>query len=193
MTKKKTNSAGSPDNPVTVIRRRLGLKQSEFAEKLDYSDKYISMLETGERSISHKAATRILAIAPPGTRIEFLMGRDSFETERDLYEYECTQRKKETERLGIMEEELLKRIAAHAGFILERRKLSLQEFTNGESGYIFTDKNGKREELSWFGEYGVSELWLDFMDYAAFRLHRNIEKSKNRINFKIEYGGDKNG
>lgn len=190
-----------PDNPVARIRKRLEsisgerITQDKFAEMLggetsNYTGKYVGMLETGRRPVSRKIAEKIIKIAPAGTRIEWVMGEDKFETEADLFNYKCTQARQQSERLGIMEVELLKKIAARAGYKLERKQLTLDEFLHDGEGYIFTDDTGKTTSLGYFGEYGIEALWFDFFDYAAFRLKRTIEKKNNTISWTINYGDE---
>ena len=53
-----------PDNPVKRIRTRLGLEQAPFAEMLGCSDKYVSMLENGNRKVSYRLAEKIIKIDP---------------------------------------------------------------------------------------------------------------------------------
>lgn len=198
MAKQAENSNKSPVNPVALIRKRLGdergkrMSQAEFAELIEVEAKYVSMLETKVRPVSRKIAEKIVKIAPPGTRIEWLMGEDQFETEKDLFDFECVTARRDSERAGIMEEELLKRIASLAGYKMERVEMPLDEFLQGGESYIFIDASGKRTGLGYFGSGGVQELWYDFFDYAAFRLKRTVEKKS--IEWTISSGkGENNG
>lgn len=196
----KTNKL--PDNPVARIRMRLStirgerVTQADLAEELGVAEKYISMIETGSRKTSYRLAQKILKIAPVGTRIEWIMGVDNFETEEDLLNHECIEAKEHSDRMGIMEAELLNKIAATAGYRLERKHLSTDEFLRGDEGYIFIDNEGNEYSLGYFGEYGIQDVWFDFFDYAAFRLKRTIEKKYNKARWYIRYGDeeeDKNG
>lgn len=189
---------------VKLIRKRIGdargkrLTQQEFADMLSkdgehqYDAQYISMFERGERALPRKVAEKIIKIAPPGTRIEWLMGKDNFETEKDLFDFECHAARRDSEKSGIMEEEVLKKIANLAGYKLERVQMSFEEFLNGTEGYIFIDEHGKETRLSFFGSGGIQELWYDFFDYAAFRLKRTIEKKSISWSLSSE-GGENNG
>lgn len=71
-------------NRVRVIRKELGLNQEEFAGKLNLSPKYISMIETGSKPLSHKLAKRIVQMAEHPTRIDWLMGNSEQRTENEL-------------------------------------------------------------------------------------------------------------
>ncbi len=40
---------------IKILRKRLQLTQQQFAEKLDWSKSYLSMIETGKRTITKKS------------------------------------------------------------------------------------------------------------------------------------------
>ena len=189
-----------PDNPVKRIRTRLGLEQAPFAEMLGCSDKYVSMLENGNRKVSYRLAEKIIKIAPPGTRIEWVMGRDNIETEDEEWAAE-RQRSQKTE---IMWETLLNKAAHQAGYAFEQRHLSMDEFLNRDEGYIFTDSSGKKTGFSWFDSIvngrrieGIESFQAELFDYAAYRLKRMIERKSNVSSWTIslgdEEGSDDNG
>ena len=192
MSKKENKSMSSP---VTIVRKRIGetrgerLTQAKLAEEIGVSEKYISMLENG-RPLNRNLALKILRIAPQGTRLEWLLGEDDFETERDKFNFECNQARLQSERDKILEDELLKKIALRAGFTIEREGNNDERFI---PGYCFVDERGKKTVLDFFGKDGVQELWYDFFDYAAFRLKRTIErKVTHQISWTISHS-DKEG
>ena len=44
---------------IKILRKRLPLTQQQFAEKLDWSKSYLSMIETGKRTVTKECITRI--------------------------------------------------------------------------------------------------------------------------------------
>ena len=177
------------DNAVTQLRKRLSLTQEEFAEKLDVTEKYISMLETGKRQPSDKLARKMLLLAPPGTRLEWIKGLDKYETEVDLFEHQSIEAREETYRLGIVETEFIKMISRRAGFTFMRQPKMESKLI---PGYAFIDKNEELTILDFFGENGIEELWNDILDYSAFRLKRTIEKQKKKTDWHLE-GSENDG
>ncbi len=184
MSRKPAKVNKTSDNAVTQLRKRLSLTQEQFAEKLDVSEKYISMLETGKRNPSDKLARKMLSIAPPGTRLEWIKGLDNYETELDLFKQCRKEGREKSYRLGIFETEFLKLIANHAGYSFIRQQ---KTDTKLIPGYIFVDKDEDYTVLDYFGENGIEELWNDILDYSAFRLRRFIEKENyKKIEWRIE-------
>lgn len=72
-------------NPIRGERLRKllkdhGIDQNDFATMINYSEEHISYIINGKRNLTVDAAERIVEMFP-GTRIEWLLGYDSYETE----------------------------------------------------------------------------------------------------------------
>lgn len=64
---------------IRVLRKRLHLTQQQFADKLNWSKSYLSMIETGKRTVTKECITRIRKIfhleggvLPMEAKIDFL-------------------------------------------------------------------------------------------------------------------------
>lgn len=51
---------------IRVLRKRLHLTQQQFADKLNWSKSYLSMIETGKRTVTKECITRIRKNIPFG-------------------------------------------------------------------------------------------------------------------------------
>lgn len=67
---------------IKILRKRLQLTQQQFAEKLDWSKSYLSMIETGKRTIPKKSIEKIRktfhldgGFLPMEAKIDFLRVR----------------------------------------------------------------------------------------------------------------------
>ena len=77
------NNNETPGDRVRKIRKKLGLTQEKFAERLDINSfNYISMIETGARDLPVDLSKKIAALLPP-TRFEWIMGFDDYRTDDD--------------------------------------------------------------------------------------------------------------
>lgn len=63
---------------VREVRKGLGMKQREFAEALDISEKYMSMIETGARDLSSRKAIAISNLVGGNVTAAWLMGETDF-------------------------------------------------------------------------------------------------------------------
>lgn len=160
---------------VSKVRKAAKKTQEWLAERLGVDPNYISMIETGKRPLTAKNAQKIAALFPP-VRVQWLIGWDDFETEDDENEYE----RQQSQRAGIMEQEMMKKIARQAGYELSYRDSSI-----GSENYILSSGSGETVGLT-ISEY--LDFWYDFMDYAVFRLKRTIETKYNRSKVTIDMG-----
>lgn len=163
---------------VSKVRKAAKRTQEWLAIQLGVDPNYVSMIETGKRPLTVKNAEKI-AVLFPRTRVEWLIGLDDFETEDDKDEYE----RKCSKRAGIMEEEMMKKIARQAGYELSYQKCPIIEALRGGETYILSDISGVTTGLT-LSEY--LDFWYDFMDYAVFRLKRTVERKRNRSQIKID-------
>lgn len=160
---------------VRKVRKAAKKTQEWLAEKLGVDPNYISMIETGKRRLTTENAEKIAALFPP-VRIQWLIGWDDFETEDDETEYEWQR----SQRAGIMEQEMMKKIAHQAGY-----ELSYRDSLIGGENYILSSSSGETVGLT-LSEY--LDFWYDFMDYAVFRLKRTVETKYNRNKITIDMG-----
>lgn len=173
-------------NRVSKVRKASKQTQAWLAEQLGVEPNYISMIETGKRPLTVKNAQKIAALFPP-VRFQWLVGWDDFKTEDDENDYE----RQRSKRAGIMEEEMMKKIARQAGYELSYQSIPMDELFRGGDAYILSDVSGVTTGLT-LSEY--LDFWYDFMDYAAFRLKRTVERKRNHSQIKIDIeGGPDNG
>lgn len=156
------------------------IDQKEFAEEIGYSAEHISYIINGKRNLTEDAAGRI-AEKFPDIRIGWLLGWDDFKTEEDENEYERLR----SQRAGIMEQEMMRKIAHQAGYDFSYRGVSMDDALRGEEAYIFLSSSGEAVGFT-LSEYW--DFWYDFMDYAVFRLKRTIEKKYISNNIEIDMG-----
>lgn len=81
------------------------------------------MIENGKYPLTSKRAQQIAALFP-SVRVEWLIGWNDFETEDDEIEYH----RQQSQRAGITEEEMMKRIARQAGYELSYWELPMDDF-----------------------------------------------------------------
>ena len=74
-----------PVNPVRTIRKELSLTQEQFAEKLEVTSDYISMLETGKKQPSNKLARKISKLATAPAPVEWLTGATEYRTDSQRF------------------------------------------------------------------------------------------------------------
>ncbi len=173
---KKTNK--EIGDRVRKVRKAAKKTQEWLAEQLEVDPNYISMIETGKRPLTAKNAEKIAALFPH-IRVQWLIGWDDFETEDDENEYE----RQRSQRAGIMEEEMMKKIANRAGYELSYINRPMIEALHGGDTYILSDESGTTTGLT-VSEY--LNLWYELMDYAAFRLKRTVEIKRARSQIIIE-------
>lgn len=167
---------------VTKARKAHKKTQQWLAEQLGVAPNYISMIETGNRRLTEKNAEKIAKLFPP-FRVQWFIGWDDFATEDEKIENERLR----SQRGGIMEQEIWKKIAQRAGYEFNYREIPIDEFLHGGEAYILSDSSGEKIGLN-MSEY--MEFWNDFMDYAAFRLQRVFKMKSNRNKVKIDFGDE---
>lgn len=72
-----------------------GIQQGEFADRIGYTEQHISQIIGGKRRLTPEAAQKVVELIP-GTRFEWLMGYDRFETDGARSQEDFERRKKGT-------------------------------------------------------------------------------------------------
>lgn len=163
-------------NRLKKNREKVGMTQSELAEKSNYSITQISYIENGKRGMSIEAArifSKILEI-----REKYLLGMDDFATKEDyLFSLNNTNR----------ENDCLTEIICNRGYFVEEicTDKVLEKFDDDEEGEICvidTDKWLITENEDVNGEcwscpgWRMEEYFEDIRSYMIFKLKLLLSK-----------------
>ncbi len=80
MARKKTEVNAIRGERLGKLLKKNGIDQNDFAATIGYTEEHISYIINGKRNLTESAAKRVVSLIP-GTRIEWLMGYDKYETE----------------------------------------------------------------------------------------------------------------
>lgn len=147
---------------VRIVRKELDLTQAAFGELVGCEPNYISMIERGERPVSHNMARKISASAKYPTRVDWVMGETDERNEREAAEWRLDKQKRD-----------------HASYYASVLVLEDAAQRMGLSFHTFIDPQIDNESIL---QYCSSVLEPARAKYMAFSLH----SAGNELDEKLE-------